>query len=67
MNPEQEAREKIDAQLAESGWIVQSWDEMDVLAGEIVEDLESALDQIRDILADLDQRAGKNRSCRLLR
>ncbi|HNV68111.1 MAG TPA: SAM-dependent DNA methyltransferase, partial [Candidatus Ozemobacteraceae bacterium] len=30
-----------------------------ILAAEIAEDLESALDQIRDILTDLDKRANR--------
>ena len=59
--PEDLAREEIDRQLLESGWVIQDQDEINLSAGqgvavrylqmkyghsEIAEDLESALEQI---------------------
>ena len=49
--PEAKAREKIDCQLNEAGWIVQNRDE-------IIEDLQSALEELQAISDDLAQIPG---------
>jgi len=45
MNPEERARQNIDRFLAESGWVVQ----------EIVDDLQTALEQMRGVLEALEE------------
>ncbi len=62
LQPEQQARERIDKMLEAAGWVVQDVDEPDhsalcVLAEEIDDDLRSALAQIEDVLGDLQARA----------
>jgi hypothetical protein len=50
-SPEDRAREKIDALLEQCGWILQN--RSTIIAAEIVEDLEAALQQFAAIAADL--------------
>jgi hypothetical protein len=66
--PEDIAREQIDRMLEQAGWAVQdvlkdesieasdNLPDPDVIAQEIVEDLEAALEQFREITADLTSR-----------
>ena len=60
MKPEEKAREQIDDQLRAADWTVQPRDaanlpEPDVLAVEIVDDLEAALEQFRAIAEDVGE------------
>jgi hypothetical protein len=66
--PEDIAREQIDRMLEQAGWAVQdvlkdesieasdNLPDPDVIAQEIVEDLEAALEQFREIASDLGAR-----------
>ncbi len=66
-SPEQKAREKIDRMLELAGWKVQLKDKSledsdnlpapDVIASEIVDDLETALEQFKLIAEDLGEQA----------
>ena len=57
--PEDDARQVIDRQLQQCGWVVQDYEdsedlpEPDVLAQEIADDLQTALEQFSSIAAEL--------------
>jgi type I site-specific restriction endonuclease len=58
--PEDRAREQIDQALEQAGWKVQDYKSAnlpnsDIIAQEIVDDLEAALEQFRLIANDLGQ------------
>ena len=66
MNNEARAREDIDKMLVDCGWVVQDYKMMDLgdsenlpdpklLALEIAEDLESALDEFKRIYEELEE------------
>lgn len=62
--PEQIARDNIDRQLRQAGWAVQDKDKSladldnlpdpDILAGEIIENIESALEGLKDLMATIN-------------
>jgi hypothetical protein len=72
MTPEQQVRQKIDALLVAAGWIIQDMKDFNrnaaledidslpapsIIAAEIVENLEAALEQFRSVAEELNGKA----------